>query len=87
MRIETYRKKEKPLLLNDWSKLLDDYINLNDFNILTDKGSISKKSADEIAKKEYKNYRPIQDKLYKSEYDLRIEEVGEAIKRIEDKKN
>jgi hypothetical protein len=42
---------------------------------------LSKKSADKIAKKEYKNYRPIQDKLYKSEYDLRIEKVSKAIKK------
>jgi len=85
MKVETHRKKEKPLLLKDWSELLDNYINLNDFEILKNKGKISKKEADRIAKKEYKKYQPIQDKSYKSDYDKRIEEVNEAIKRIEGK--
>ncbi len=59
MRVETHRKREKPLLLKDWSELLDNYINLNDFEILNNKGKISKKYADEIAKKEYKKYRSL----------------------------
>jgi hypothetical protein len=86
MRVETYRKKEKPLLLKDWSELLNNYINLNDFEILKNKGKTSKKYADKKAKKEYKKYQPIQDKLYKSDYDRRIEEVSKAIKIIEGKK-
>lgn len=86
MRVETHRKREKPLLLKDWSELLDNYINLNDFEILNNKGKISKQEADKIAKKEYNKYRPIQDELYKSDYDKRIEEVDKAIKRIESRK-
>ena len=34
-----------------------------------------------IAKKEYKKYRPIQDKIYQSDYDKRIEEVKKAMKK------
>jgi len=40
MRVETHRKREKPLLLKDWSELLDNYINLNDFEILNNRGKI-----------------------------------------------
>jgi len=87
MRVETHREREKPILLKDWSELLDNYISLNDFKILKTKGNISKKEADKIVKKEYKKYRPIQDELYQSDYDKRIEEVSIAIKRIERKNN
>ncbi|MDR0900966.1 MAG: virulence RhuM family protein [Methanobrevibacter sp.] len=85
MRVKTHRKTEKPLLLKDWSDLLDDYIKLNRFEILNNKGEVSKKDADKIAKKEYEKYGPIQDKIYQSDYDMRLEEVDKAIKRIEGK--
>jgi hypothetical protein len=87
MRVKTNRKSEKPLLLKDWSDLLDDYIELNRFEVLEDKGEVSKKDADKIAKKEYEKYRSIQDKIYESDYDRRLEEVDKAIKRIEGKNN
>lgn len=44
MRVETHRKRENPLLLNDWSELLDNYINLNDFEILNNKEKLVKKT-------------------------------------------
>jgi hypothetical protein len=86
MRVETQRVKEKPILLKDWSKLLEDYIKLNQFEILEDKGKIAKKQADKIAKKEYEKFRKVQDKLFKSDNDKRLEEIDKAIKRIESKK-
>ena len=85
LRVETHRKKETPLLLKDWSDLLDNYIKLNNFQVLKDKGSIRKKVADKKARKEFKKYRKIQDQLYKSDYDGWIEEVDKTIKRIEGK--
>jgi len=85
MRVETQRTKEKPILLKDWSELLDDYIKLNQFEILENKGKITKKQADKIAKIEYEKYRKVQDKLYKSDNDKRLEEIDKAIKRIENK--
>ena len=86
MRVETQRTKEKPILLKDWAELLDDYIKLNQFEILEGKGKVSKKHADEIAKVEYERYREVQDKLYLSDNDKRLEEIDKAIKRIENKK-
>jgi len=86
MRVETQRTKEKPILLKDWFELLDDYIKLNQFEILENKGKTTKKHTDKIAKIEYEKYRKIQDKLYKSDNDKRLEEIDKAIKRIENKK-
>jgi len=63
MRVETYREREKPILLKDWSELLDNYINLNDFEILKNKGKISKKRDDNLAKMNIKNIG-----LYKMNY-------------------
>ena len=67
--------------------IIDNYIKLNDFEVLNNKGNITKKYADKVAKNEYKKYRSLQDELYKSDYDKRIEEVNKAIKRIESESN
>ena len=48
MRVDTQRAKEKPLLLKDWSKLLEDYIKLNQFEVLEDKGNIVKKTSGKV---------------------------------------
>jgi len=86
MRVETHRKNEKPVLLKNWTELLESYIKLNDFNLLDNKGNISKKDADKIAKDEYKKYRSKQDKLYGSDNDKRLDEVRKSIKKIEGRK-
>ena len=69
-----------------WSKLLDDYINLNQLDILKNKGSISKIKVNIVAKDEYNKYKIILDKVYKSNTDIGLEEANKAIKWIEAKK-
>ncbi|MDL2247080.1 virulence RhuM family protein [Methanobrevibacter sp. OttesenSCG-928-K11] len=86
IKVENTREKESPILLKSWTNLLDGYLKLNDFKILTDKGDVSKKAADTIARKEYKKYRELQDEIYKSDNDKRLEEVQNAIRRLESKK-
>jgi hypothetical protein len=87
IRAENQRENNEPILLKDWSKLLNDYISLNQYEILKNKGNISKFNANKIAKLEYEKYRKIQDRIYKSDNDLRLEDVTKAIKRIEGKKD
>ena len=68
-----------PMSMSDWAKLLDDFINLNQCPLLDNRGNISKKDADNYAKDEYKLYRPIQDKLVKSEFNKLNERVQKLL--------
>jgi hypothetical protein len=65
--------------MSDWKDILNSYIKLNQLPLLTHKGKISADNAKEIAKKEYKKFRPIQDERFKSDFDVMIEEI----KRLE----
>jgi hypothetical protein len=63
--------------MEDWSKLLDKYLLLDDRDILKDAGKISHEIACDKALTEFEKYRIKQDKLYKSDFDLLLEESKE----------
>lgn len=64
----------------EWAGLLEDFIKLNQYPILDGNGNISKRDADIHAKKEYELYRPIQDKLIKSEFEKLRERTQQRLK-------
>lgn len=72
---ESRAENEIPMSMNDWKKVLDDYINLNLLPILEGKGKVSSTDARKIAKKEYEKYKVIQDRNYQSDFDELIIEI------------
>ena len=69
-----------PTSMAEWAGLLEDFIKLNQYPILDRNGNISKRDADIHAKKEYELYRPIQDKLIKSEFEKLRERTQQRLK-------
>ena len=80
---ETRAMSNQPTFMNQWKELLDDYIRLSQLPKLDNKGKVSSKQAREHAIKEYKEFRKIQDKEYKSDFDQMIIDI----KRLEGKNN
>lgn len=62
------------MTMEDWSNKLDAFLRFNDEEILNDFGKVKKEVADSFAISEYEKYRTIQDKSYKSDFDIMIEE-------------
>ncbi len=54
---ELQTRNRKPMYMKDWIKKLDDFISISDFEVLTHKGSISRKAALEKATIEYEKYK------------------------------
>ena len=69
-----------PTSMAEWAGLLEDFIKLNQYPILDGNGNMSKRDADIHAKKEYELYRPIQDKLIKSEFEKLRERTQQRLK-------
>ena len=63
-----------PMSMEDWSKRLDGFLEFNGNEILTGPGKISAEQAKLHAESEFEKYRIVQDKLFKSDYDLFLEE-------------
>ena len=71
---ESRAKRNIPMTMNDWSSLLDKYLLLDNRDILKDAGKISHEIACDKALTEFEKYRIKQDKLYKSDFDMLMEE-------------
>lgn len=71
---ESRARRNIPMTMNDWISLLDKYLLLDNRDILKDAGKISHEIACDKALTEFEKYRIKQDKIYKSDFDLLLEE-------------
>ena len=71
---ENRAKRNIPMTMEDWAKRIDKYLLADDLDILKDAGKISHEIACDKALTEFEKYRIKQDKLYKSDFDLLLEE-------------
>lgn len=66
---EFQARQRKPMHMQDWIRKLDDFLKLNERDILKNAGKISKKLGEEIALREYEAYIKKQDRDYISDFD------------------
>ena len=71
---EARAKRNIPMTMEDWATRIDKYLLADDRDILKDAGKISHEIAFDKALTEFEKYRIKQDKIYKSDFDLLIEE-------------
>ena len=71
---ENRAKRNIPMTMEDWATRIDKYLLADDLDILKDAGKISHEIACDKALTEFEKYRVKQDKLYKSDFDLLMEE-------------
>jgi len=68
-------RKYIPMTMDDWKKKLDAFLNFNDEEIGDGVGKVTHEVAKAFAESEFEKYRIIQDKHYKSDFDLLIESL------------
>ena len=73
---ESRAKRNIPMTMEDWATRIDKFLLADDRDILKDAGKISHEIACDKALTEFEKYRIKQDKLYKSDFDLLLEESG-----------
>ena len=59
-----------PMTMEDWEKRIDKFLDATDREILQDAGKITAEYAKEFAESEFEKYRVIQDRLFRSDFDL-----------------
>ena len=62
------------MIMEDWASRIDKFLLADDLDALKDAGKISHKIACDKALTEFEKYRIKQDRLYKSDFDLLMEE-------------
>jgi len=66
---EEYAKRHIPLTMADWAKHLDLILQANGNDLLKNTGKITAAIAKQHAENEFEKYRPIQDRLFESDFD------------------
>ena len=76
---ENQVQRRRQLLMSDWKEKVDGFLNFNDYEILKGKGVISRKQANEIAKKRYLEFDEARKKQEALEADAEDLKELEAI--------
>lgn len=72
---EEYAKRHIPLTMNDWAKHLDLILQANRNELLQNAGKITAALAKQHAENEFEKYRPVQDRLFESDFDKEIKRI------------
>ena len=75
---ESRAKRNIPMTMEDWVKRLDMFLEFDERDILQDAGKITKKIADEKAFSEFEKYRVVQDRLFMSDFDRLLLNMGNS---------
>lgn len=65
---ELQATREIPMSMADWAQQLDNFLNFVGYQILEGRGKVSREEINDFVKGEFDKFRPIQDKLYMSDY-------------------
>lgn len=72
---ESQAEKGIPMTMADWVEKLNAFLKFNDAKILENAGKITAEIAKSFAESEFEKYRPIQDKLFESDFDREIKKL------------
>ena len=64
-----------PMTMKDWAEKLNAFLKFNKAEILEDTGKVTAEIAKSFAESEFEKYRPIQDKLFESDFDLEVKKI------------
>ncbi|MDE6242017.1 MAG: virulence RhuM family protein [Anaeroplasmataceae bacterium] len=83
---ESMAQRKIPLTMVDWEKRLNSFIEMFEYGLLKDAGSVSNEIAKLHAETEFEKYRVIQDKLFMSDFDKYLLELEQHVKKDKDDK-
>ena len=68
-------KRGRPIYMKEWVEQVNAQLKIHGYAILSGKGTMSKEEAEKIVTKVYEEFRPIQDKRFKSDFDKLLEKA------------
>jgi len=72
---EDQAERGNVMTMKDWSEKLNAFLQFNQKEILQDSGNVRAAIAKEFAEQEFEKYKPIQDKLFESDFDKEIKKL------------
>lgn len=75
---ENQAARQIPMKMRDWVEKLDAFLKFNEYEVLSNAGSVSAEVAKQLAEKEYEKFRVVQDREYVSDFDRAVKELKES---------
>ena len=72
---ERQARRLQVMYMQDWVEKLDTFLQFNDEDILLNKGKVTHEIAKAFAESEFEQYKAIQDRTYKSDFDKFLEDM------------
>lgn len=72
---EDQAEKGVPMTMSDWAAKLNAFLKFNEKDILKNFGKVTAEIAKSFAESEFEKYRPIQDKLFESDFDREVKKL------------
>lgn len=73
---EDMAQRKIPMTMQDWETRLNRFIEATDRKILQDAGKVTAEIAKAHAESEFEKYRIVQDRLFESDFDKVIKQLG-----------
>lgn len=73
---ENMALRKIPLTMQDWEQRLNGFIEMFQYGLLKDAGKVTAEIAKPHAETEFEKYRIIQDKIFMSDFDRYMLEIG-----------
>jgi hypothetical protein len=81
---ELQASRGRLMKMSGWEQKLNAFLQFNDFEVLQNKGKISREVAMALAEKEYEVYRGKQDREYVSDFDMIVKQLKEPDMKKDD---
>ena len=65
------------MTMEDWATRLNAFLQFNERELLDNPGKVSAEVAKSFAESEYEKYRITQDRLYRSDFDKLVGDIGQ----------
>ena len=75
---EDQAERKIPMTMEDWAKKLNAFLKFNKRDILDHPGKVTHDIAQAFAESEFEKYRIVQDRLYESDFDKMVKQVGKG---------
>jgi len=78
---ENQAARQIPMRMADWVKRLDAFLQFNEYQVLTNAGSVSAEVAKRLAEEQYAEFRVRQDRAFESDFEREIKRIeGKRVK-------
>lgn len=74
---ELQARRRIPMTMEDWAARLNAFLQFNERELLDNPGKVSAEVAKSFAESEYEKYRITQDRLYRSDFDKLVGDIGQ----------